>query len=190
LFSPSQKSADFVRVIRRRRTIVRPVFCSHDIGTGDDWLHVQNVSWFCWGHPQTADKCFGLRAVLLFTWHLQRRWLATRYTEVYFCHHNQNAKNIGNLTTLLKPHNIGTHLKGIETSFQVVSFFLKSFHFWVSYVSFWKFLKIPPVFRVKLNPGNLNSFSNKLLCCSNDSWRQQLGDNSRSIIANIAESVQ
>jgi hypothetical protein len=27
-------------------------------------------------------------------------------TEVYFCHQNQNAKNIGNLTTLLKPHNI------------------------------------------------------------------------------------
>jgi hypothetical protein len=35
-------------------------------------------------------------------------------TEVYFCHQNQNAKNIGNFTTLLKPHNIGTHLKGID----------------------------------------------------------------------------
>jgi hypothetical protein len=33
--------------------------------------------------------------------------------EVYICHQNQNEKNIGNLTTLLKPHNIGTHLKGI-----------------------------------------------------------------------------
>jgi hypothetical protein len=33
-------------------------------------------------------------------------------TEVYFCPQNQNAKNIGNFTTLLKPHNIGTHLKG------------------------------------------------------------------------------
>jgi hypothetical protein len=33
-------------------------------------------------------------------------------TEVYFCHQNQNAKNIGNFTTPLKPHNIGTHLKG------------------------------------------------------------------------------
>jgi hypothetical protein len=30
-----------------------------------------------------------------------------------FCHQNQNAKNIGYFTTLLKPHNIGTHLKGI-----------------------------------------------------------------------------
>jgi hypothetical protein len=28
-----------------------------------------------------------------------------------------NAKNIGNFMTLLKPRNIGTHLKGIETSF-------------------------------------------------------------------------
>jgi hypothetical protein len=26
--------------------------------------------------------------------------------EVYFCHQNQNAKNIGNFTPLLKPHNI------------------------------------------------------------------------------------
>jgi hypothetical protein len=39
--------------------------------------------------------------------------------------------NIGNFTTLLKP-NIGTHLKGIETNFQLVPLFLKSFHFWVS----------------------------------------------------------
>jgi hypothetical protein len=38
--------------------------------------------------------------------------------------------------TPLKPHNIGTHLKGIETSFQVVPLFLKSFHFWVSYITF------------------------------------------------------
>jgi hypothetical protein len=42
----------------------------------------------------------------------------------------------------LKPYNIGTHLKGIETSFQVVPLFLKSFHFWVSYITFWNFLKI------------------------------------------------
>jgi hypothetical protein len=55
-------------------------------------------------------------------------------TEVYFCHQNQNAKNIGKFTTLLKPHNIGTHLKGIETSFQVVPLFLKSFLFWASYI--------------------------------------------------------
>jgi hypothetical protein len=31
-------------------------------------------------------------------------------------HQNQNWKHIGNLTTLLKPHNIGTHLKGIVLS--------------------------------------------------------------------------
>jgi hypothetical protein len=44
--------------------------------------------------------------------------------EVYFFHQNQNAKNIGHFTTwLLKPHNIGTHLKGIETSFQVIPLF-------------------------------------------------------------------
>jgi hypothetical protein len=41
-------------------------------------------------------------------------------TEVYFCHQNQNAQTIGILTTLLEAHNIGTHLKGIETSFQVI----------------------------------------------------------------------
>jgi hypothetical protein len=49
--------------------------------------------------------------------------------------------------TLLKPHNIGIHLKGIETSSQVVPLFLKSFHFWVSYMTFWNFLKIPSVFK-------------------------------------------
>jgi hypothetical protein len=49
--------------------------------------------------------------------------------------------------TLLKPHNIGTHLKGIETSFQVVTLFLKSSHFWVSCITFGNFLKTPPVFR-------------------------------------------
>jgi hypothetical protein len=67
-------------------------------------------------------------------------------TEVYFCHQNQNEKYIGDFTTLLKPHNIGTHLKGIETSFQVVALFLKSFHFWASYITFFYFLKIPSVF--------------------------------------------
>jgi hypothetical protein len=30
-------------------------------------------------------------------------------------------QNIGNFTTLLKPHNIGTHLKGIEI-FQVIMY--------------------------------------------------------------------
>jgi hypothetical protein len=42
---------------------------------------------------------------------------------VYFCHANQNAKNIANFTTLLKPLNIGTHLKDIKTSIQVVALF-------------------------------------------------------------------
>jgi hypothetical protein len=49
---------------------------------------------------------------------------------------NQNAKHIDNFTTVLKPHNIGTHLKGIETSVQVVPLFLKSFHVWVNYILF------------------------------------------------------
>jgi hypothetical protein len=56
--------------------------------------------------------------------------------EVYICHQNRNAKNIGNFMTLLKAHNIGTHLKGIETSFHVVPLFLKSFNLWVSYITF------------------------------------------------------
>jgi hypothetical protein len=69
--------------------------------------------------------------------------------EVYFCHQNQNAKNIGNFTTLFETqYNSGTRLKGqgIETSLQVVPLFLKSFHICVSYNSFWNFLKIPSVF--------------------------------------------
>jgi hypothetical protein len=68
-------------------------------------------------------------------------------TEVYFYHQNQNAENIGNFTTLLKPHNIGIHLKGMETSFQVVPLFFKSFHVWVNYITFGNFLKIPSVFK-------------------------------------------
>jgi hypothetical protein len=44
--------------------------------------------------------------------------------------------------TLLKPHNIySTHLKGIETSFQVVPLFQKSFHFWLSFEIFSKYLQ-------------------------------------------------
>jgi hypothetical protein len=70
-----------------------------------------------------------------------------RTEEVYFCHQNQNAKHIGNFMTLLKPHNIGMLLKGIETSFQVVPLFLKSFHFWGSFINFCNFLKIPSVFK-------------------------------------------
>jgi hypothetical protein len=62
----SKMFRDFVWFTRRRRTNVFGYarFCSRDIGTGDDWLHAQNVSGFCWDHPQTADKCFWLRAVL------------------------------------------------------------------------------------------------------------------------------
>jgi hypothetical protein len=74
-------------------------------------------------------------------------------TEVYFCHQNQNAKNICNFMTLLKPHNIGTHLKGIESSFQVVPLFFKSFHFWASYITFRNFLKIPSVFKGLIGSG-------------------------------------
>jgi uncharacterized membrane protein len=78
-------------------------------------------------------------------------------TDVYFCHQNQNTKNIGHFMTPLILHNIGTHLKGIETSFQVVTLFLKSFHFWVSYITFWSFLKIPSVFK-----GLTNVYNGKL----------------------------
>jgi hypothetical protein len=49
--------------------------------------------------------------------------------------------------TLLKPHNMGTQLEGIETSFHVIPLFLKSFHLWVSYVTFLNVLKIPSVFQ-------------------------------------------
>jgi hypothetical protein len=49
--------------------------------------------------------------------------------------------------TLLKPDNIGSHLKSIETSFQVVPLFFKSFHFWMSYLTFLNFLKILSVFK-------------------------------------------
>jgi hypothetical protein len=54
---------------------------------------------------------------------------------------------IGNFTTPSKPHNIGTHLKGIETSFQMVRLLLKSFHLWMSYITFCNFLKISPVLK-------------------------------------------
>jgi hypothetical protein len=75
-----------------------------------------------------------MRKVIVY-YHLQGVFTTLR-TEVYFCHQNQNAKNIGNFTTLLKPHNIGTHLKDTETSFQVVPLFFKFFHFWVSNITF------------------------------------------------------
>jgi hypothetical protein len=43
-------------------------------------------------------------------------------TEVYICHQNQKEKNIGNCTTLLEleSQNMGTHLKGIKTSFPLL----------------------------------------------------------------------
>jgi hypothetical protein len=69
--------------------------------------------------------------------------------EVYFCYQNPNAKNIGNFTIPLKPHNIGTHLKGIETSCQMVLLFLKSFHGRASSITFWNFPKIPSAFKQK-----------------------------------------
>jgi hypothetical protein len=34
-------------------------------------------------------------------------------------------------------------MQGIEASFQVVQIYFKSIHFWVSYITFWTFLKIP-----------------------------------------------
>jgi hypothetical protein len=67
--------------------------------------------------------------------------------EDFFCHQNQNSKNIGNFTTPLKSHNIGTPLKGMETSFQMLPLYLKYFHFWASYITFCNFLKIPSVFK-------------------------------------------
>jgi hypothetical protein len=45
---------------------------------------------------------------------------------VYVC--NGLHTNIGNMTTLLKPHNIGTHLKGIETSFQILPHLGELYH--------------------------------------------------------------
>jgi hypothetical protein len=41
-------------------------------------------------------------------------------------------------------------IKGIETSFRV-PLYLISFHFWVNYLPFWNFLKIPSVYRVNAN---------------------------------------
>jgi hypothetical protein len=48
----------------------------------------------------------------------------------------------------IETHNIGTHLKGIETSFHVEPLFLKSFHFCVNYITFCNFLEIPSIFKV------------------------------------------
>jgi hypothetical protein len=51
-------------------------------------------------------------------------------------------KNIGNFTPLLKPNNIGTHLKSMEISFQVVHV-----HLFLISITFFNFLKIPSVFK-------------------------------------------
>jgi hypothetical protein len=47
----------------------------------------------------------------------------------------------------LKPYNIGTCWKGLQISFHVVPFFSKSFHFWVSFITFCNFLKTPSVLK-------------------------------------------
>jgi hypothetical protein len=54
--------------------------------------------------------------------------------EVYFCHQNQNAKNIGNFTICWNPIILVLIWK----------VFLNSFHFWVSYITFGDFLKDKP----------------------------------------------
>jgi hypothetical protein len=116
----------------------------HDLSLESSWgaLSDGNISF----HWKILEEHFLMvLLVFRFTDFSQRSVLDPLRTEVYFCHQNQNAKNIGNFTTLLKPHNIGTHLKCIETSFQVVPLFFKSFHFWVSF--WWHFLKIPSVFK-------------------------------------------
>jgi fumarate reductase subunit C len=47
----------------------------------------------------------------------------------------------------LKPYNIGTCWKGLRISFHLVPLFSKSFHFWVSFITFCNFLKIPSVLK-------------------------------------------
>jgi hypothetical protein len=66
----------------------------------------------------------------------QVHWANLKAADLAF----ENAKNIGNFTTLLKPCYSVTHL-------QVILLFFKSFHFWVSYITFWNVLKIPSVFK-------------------------------------------
>jgi hypothetical protein len=63
-------------------------------------------------------------------------------TEVYFCVTKSRMQKI---LVILRP--IGTHLKGIETCFQVVPLFFKSFHIWVSCITF-----------NPLNPGHFYEF--------------------------------
>jgi hypothetical protein len=47
----------------------------------------------------------------------------------------------------LKPYNIGTCWKGLWISFHVIPLFSKSFHFWVSFITFCNFLKIPSILK-------------------------------------------
>jgi hypothetical protein len=63
-------------------------------------------------------------------------------TDVYFCHQNQNAKNIGNFTTLLKPHWYSFERYWDKISGGTI---ISEIHFWVSYITFWNFLKIASV---------------------------------------------
>jgi hypothetical protein len=104
-----------------------------------------NQNWVCSTRYQTWDRRENSHTISDSPgWFQQfhQHWVNPPMTEVYFCH-----QNIGNFTTLLKPHNIGTHFKGIETSFQVVPLFLKSIHLWVSNITFWNFLKIPGIWK-------------------------------------------
>jgi hypothetical protein len=64
-------------------------------------------------------------------------------TEVYFCHQNQNAKNISNFTTLLKPHNIGTHLKG--------TIIFKWYHYFLNLSTFGRDISLLEIFSKYLN---------------------------------------
>jgi hypothetical protein len=74
--------------------------------------------------------------------HSLKNFTVYSYSEVYFCHQYQNAKDIGNFTTLLKPHNIGTHLKGwnMLSGGTIIFEILPLFG---GYITFFNFLKIP-----------------------------------------------
>jgi hypothetical protein len=45
----------------------------------------------------------------------------------------------------LKPNNIGSCWKGLRINFHVVPLSSKSFYFWMSFITFCNFLKIPSV---------------------------------------------
>jgi hypothetical protein len=84
-------------------------------------------------------------------------------------------------------------LKGIDTSFQVVPLLFKSFHFWVSYITFWNFLKIPSVFKGTMKDDGQDTFWYSGLGCSKErysiilalnlSWRYlELTEGSNAVI--------